>query len=119
MVHSSRLLLFGGPSSEPLWTQKMPWKKDVWQLQYYCYRFLNYNTSNDFSIYVIVCFLCVFWIKNGSAYVLLTFHWLMVCLYVLILVWFANCGGNDQLEAEIPHQPYRSHCENGSYTCNL
>ena len=72
-----------------------------------------------FSIYVIVCFLCVFWIKNGCMYVLLTLHWLMVCLYVLILVWFANCGGNDELEAEIHHQPYRSRCENGSHNYNL
>jgi len=71
------------------------------------------------SVYVIVCFLCVFWIKNGCTYVQLTLHWLMVRLYVLILVWFANCDRNDQLEAEIHHQHYRPHCKNGSYNYNL
>ena len=71
------------------------------------------------SKYVIVFFLYVFWIKNGCTYVLLTSHWLMVCLYILFLVGFTNCVGNDQLEAEIHHQPYRSHCENGSYNYNL
>lgn len=76
-------------------------------------------TVTEFSLYVIVCFLCVFWIKNGCTYVQLTLHLLMICLYILILVWSANYGGNDQPKAEIHHQPYRSHCENGSNNYNL
>ena len=36
-------------------------------------------------------------------------------MYVLFIAQFANCVGNDQLVAEIHHQPCRSHFENGRY----
>ena len=78
MVLSSRLLILGGPSSVPLWTQK-------YVLEERCLA-VAVLLLQSFSLYVIVCFLCVFWIKNGFTYVLLTFHWSMVCLYVLILL---------------------------------
>jgi len=38
--------------------RNMPWKKDVWQLQYYCYIFLNYDTSNSF-VNICYCLLSV------------------------------------------------------------
>ena len=116
MVHISRLLIPDWPSTVRLWREKCVLEE--WCLAAAVLLLQISPLQHQeilFSICVIVCYLFVFRIKNGCTYVLLTLYSLMVWLDVLVLVQFANCVGNDQLMAEIHHQPCRSHFENGRY----
>ena len=97
------------------------WKIQVWQLQYYCYRYVNCKTCN--TSFNICCFFffafCVHYGIKWLYIISINIIFILVRLDVLILVWYSNCGGNDQLEAETHHQLYRLHCENSSYNYNL
>ena len=66
-------------------------KNYFWQLQDYSYRYLNYNKSDtSFNICYFFAFCVYSGLRIGCTYILLTLHLLMVCLYVLFIVWFCK-----------------------------
>ena len=70
--------------------------------------------SNTF-INMCYCLLSICILDKELLYVCSTNITFINGIYVLFIAQFANCVGNDQLVAEIHHQPCRSHFENGRY----
>ena len=106
-----------GPSSVRLWREKCAFEEICLATAVLLLQISQFQ--HKIMLFICYCLLSVCILDKEWLYVCLTNITFINRMYVLFLVQFANCVGNDQLVAEIHHQICRSHCENGRYNYNL